>query len=742
MEMNLIMAQPQDAVTTIASLVGTSAVGGQQVLISDETSLFADLLQGAWPRQNDCAKIAEAPTAAGAAALVQNGDPVAMQFTQILTVADKPPQISSPTVLQGDEAETAAARPVPAAGTVERSRENPAVQGLGYPGLPQQQSRLAYTLQEMRKITLDELQPTEPQETLVQEQGLKQASGWQPEAILTSALTTAPTFQPVPHPHPNPPPEEEGILAVSIPFQGGGQEGDGVMSRSSTKQIEIIPAKMPKPDVAPANRKPRNNTAEEQNSDPAAQQLTQLQAVAVQSPVVHSRPENRNEEQKADTLSEEKRNTVQQLNTSAEQSPKPAPAPETGLAFVSAIQSTLTPAADTVTKTETGAAAKSIVEPTLEAVLARPKYLPPKEELKQAADSTMMAEVRQTVDPLLKNTVKQVADQTDPTDIKQATHAAKPKLETAAKPFTSTPSGQNPTQLSGSESLSAKEIPATTAALPSPVRNDLSISEPVEESVLLNHPGLAGRAQKITERSTSSQTVAPIITEAAAPLQRQTGGTNSGEGNGPSISHELFGKITIPGSSRPASDDNEQNKNEPGKDQSAAARSLPLPGATAKAEPVREVFQVKVEEPANPLHKNILDQLKEGIVTHDSKGNGRMSIRLNPADLGELQVNVRMDEHRVKVEIISDNRTVREALMGNLDTLKETLSKQNLSMEGFHVSTSAGEGFSQAFREETGAHKNALRLARNLEQKSPDLPRQSIGDDSGVLENTLVDLRL
>ena len=65
--------------------------------------------------------------------------------------------------------------------------------------------------------------------------------------IITVANTTATDHQ-EPHPHPNPPPEGEGILwgffptwggfygvfslswkvFQSLPFQGGGQEGDGV----------------------------------------------------------------------------------------------------------------------------------------------------------------------------------------------------------------------------------------------------------------------------------------------------------------------------------------------------------------------------------------------------------------------------------------------------------------------------------------------------------------------------------
>jgi flagellar hook-length control protein FliK len=101
------------------------------------------------------------------------------------------------------------------------------------------------------------------------------------------------------------------------------------------------------------------------------------------------------------------------------------------------------------------------------------------------------------------------------------------------------------------------------------------------------------------------------------------------------------------------------------------------------------------------LHQSILSQVKDGALTHDGKGNGRMSIRLNPDELGELKIQVRMDDNRLKVEVQAENRVVKDLLMSNLDSLKEALSGKNFSMERFSVSTSGG-GFNSPLREERG----------------------------------------
>jgi len=122
--------------------------------------------------------------------------------------------------------------------------------------------------------------------------------------------------------------------------------------------------------------------------------------------------------------------------------------------------------------------------------------------------------------------------------------------------------------------------------------------------------------------------------------------------------------------------------------------------------------------PRSALHENILSQVRSGVVTHDGKGNGQMSIRLNPGELGELKIQVRMEDNRLKVEVQAENRMVKDLLISNLDSLKEALSGKNFTMEGFDVSTGGG-GFNAPLNEERG----------NQRQQSPPRFARGAGYD-------------
>ncbi|TGU74885.1 flagellar hook-length control protein FliK [Geomonas terrae] len=143
-------------------------------------------------------------------------------------------------------------------------------------------------------------------------------------------------------------------------------------------------------------------------------------------------------------------------------------------------------------------------------------------------------------------------------------------------------------------------------------------------------------------------------------------------------------------------------------------------GNTADTVPV----EAKQAQARTQLHESILAQVKEGVVTHDGKGNGQMSIRLNPGELGELKIQVRMENNRLNVEIQADNRMVKDLLLGNLDSLKEALSGKNLTMDGFNVSTGGG-GFNGPLNEERGNQKQQQpqRFARGAGYDGQDAPR-------------------
>jgi len=176
--------------------------------------------------------------------------------------------------------------------------------------------------------------------------------------------------------------------------------------------------------------------------------------------------------------------------------------------------------------------------------------------------------------------------------------------------------------------------------------------------------------------------------------------------------------------------------------QSPAGLGLPAARTADAPDANRFALQPKVDGQRTALHESIMNQVTASVVSHDGQGNGTIKIKLNPEDLGNLQINLRIENQQVKVEIISDNRTVRDALMGNLDHLKETLLKQNLNMERFDVSSGGGHGFGQGFREERGDQRRISPLPFGQDAGPFDSARDHGEDDWGGTETSLVNLRL
>lgn len=106
------------------------------------------------------------------------------------------------------------------------------------------------------------------------------------------------------------------------------------------------------------------------------------------------------------------------------------------------------------------------------------------------------------------------------------------------------------------------------------------------------------------------------------------------------------------------------------------------------------------EGTATPSREQIVNQVKEKLAEHRFiADSSQVTIRLHPEQLGELKINVRMDDQKVRVEIVAENQTVKDALLQGADSLKEALARQNVSMERFDVSTDSRQFFNQGFRE-------------------------------------------
>jgi len=111
------------------------------------------------------------------------------------------------------------------------------------------------------------------------------------------------------------------------------------------------------------------------------------------------------------------------------------------------------------------------------------------------------------------------------------------------------------------------------------------------------------------------------------------------------------------------------------------------------------------------LRESILSQVREKIVNHEPVAEGdRITLKLNPRELGELQITVRLENQKMSVEVTAQNHAVKEVLLQNIDQLKDSLMRQNIAVDRFDVSTGTGQqqAFDQSFREGRHAAKQGF----------------------------------
>lgn len=146
--------------------------------------------------------------------------------------------------------------------------------------------------------------------------------------------------------------------------------------------------------------------------------------------------------------------------------------------------------------------------------------------------------------------------------------------------------------------------------------------------------------------------------------------------------------------------------------QHVTAGQHPISAGTAASVPLQAV----AEEPSRLiLHENIAGQVRERISTHEIKtGSDQIVFRLSPENLGEIKVHLRLEDQRLRVEIVAENRVAREGLIQHMDSLKESLSRHNISIDKFTVTS----GESQANGQGGSSAQNEWReLARNRQSQ-------------------------
>ena len=112
-----------------------------------------------------------------------------------------------------------------------------------------------------------------------------------------------------------------------------------------------------------------------------------------------------------------------------------------------------------------------------------------------------------------------------------------------------------------------------------------------------------------------------------------------------------------------------------------------------------------------------------------ANGGGQVRLRLHPAELGSLQISLRVEAGLVSAKLEVENATARDALLSNVQTLKDRLAEQGIKVGSFEVEVSTdsnGSGTANSnFQSDGGSSGQSYRdnaSSRFAQQNSNRLP--------------------
>lgn len=246
------------------------------------------------------------------------------------------------------------------------------------------------------------------------------------------------------------------------------------------------------------------------------------------------------------------------------------------------------------------------------------------------------------------------------------------------------------------------ELPASQTATPQPASSPES-----ELEIQLSQP------RPITARVTAT-TRQQIVPEQQIETVRTGNEKSGGKELAPSLqtvtsaAESMAGSDTSPG--------RDSNQGQPGSTSDNQVLEQQMRGQLSTEHQKVAAISTKgvaTEPVRQDIPEQVMQQVKDRLVQHDVKpGNQQITLTLSPENLGELKMNLNLQGQKLSVEIITENRTVRDAIVLHTAALKESLARQNITMESFDVTT-GGKGSGNQ-----GQNQNAWReLAQQQQQQ-------------------------
>lgn len=117
----------------------------------------------------------------------------------------------------------------------------------------------------------------------------------------------------------------------------------------------------------------------------------------------------------------------------------------------------------------------------------------------------------------------------------------------------------------------------------------------------------------------------------------------------------------------------------------------------------------------------VIDQIARQILPGRVKNGGQIQVRLEPEELGEVKLNLSVENNRVKAHLMTQHQQVQEVLERHLPRLRETLEQQGFKLDQLQVSIDAQTPEHQHFsRQQQQQTSQAVPWAGSLDEPSAE----------------------
>jgi flagellar hook-length control protein FliK len=129
-------------------------------------------------------------------------------------------------------------------------------------------------------------------------------------------------------------------------------------------------------------------------------------------------------------------------------------------------------------------------------------------------------------------------------------------------------------------------------------------------------------------------------------------------------------------------------------------------GSAVKGSPAQQI--------ANPFADKLDEIISQAKVTVRDAKNAQISIRLNPENLGKMNVSFGLENGVLHAKFLVDSPEVKESLLSNFSTLKDALANEGISVGAFQVDV-RGDG---NFKAHDNADKQTIHYAKVMAEKA------------------------